>query len=96
MKKPTLEKEVKEGDKMSDHGTVEHKGKTLELTQEAYPTSGSFPVPGGETYSGNWYEAHAVDADGNDYRVIWTEVDRDREDASEACDWDNPDYVLEV
>jgi len=77
---------------MSDHGTVKHGDKTLVLTQEAYPTSGSFPVPGGATYTGCWYEAHAVDAGGTDYRVIWTDVDYE----SEACDWDDPDYVFEA
>jgi len=81
---------------MSDHGTVEHGDKTLVLTQDAYPTSGSFPVPGGATYTGDWYEAHAVDAGGTDYRVIWTDVDYETEDESEACDWDDPDYVLEA
>ena len=81
---------------MSDHGTVEHGDKTLVLTQDAYPTSGSFPVPGGATYTGDWYEAHAVDADGTDYRVIWTDVDYETEDESDACNWDDPDYVLEA
>ena len=75
--------------------TIEHKGKTLELTQEAYPTGGSFPVPGGATYNGNWYEASAKDGDDNNYRVIWTAVDWSADDASGACDWDNPDYVAE-
>ena len=81
---------------MSDHGTVAHGDKTLVLTQDAYPTSGSFPVPGGATYTGDWYEAHAVDAGGTDYRVIWTDVDYETEDESEACDWDDPDYVFEA
>lgn len=81
---------------MSDHGTVEHGDKTLVLTQDAYPTSGSFPVPGGATYTGDWYEAHAVDAGGTEYRVIWTDVDYETEDESDACDWDDPDYVLEA
>ena len=72
--------------------TIMHGDKTLVLTQEAYPTSGSFPVPGGATYTGCWYEAHAVDAGGTDYLVIWTDVDYE----SEACDWDDPDYVFEA
>ena len=76
--------------------TIMHGDKTLVLTQDAYPTSGSFPVPGGATYTGDWYEAHAVDAGGTDYRVIWTDVDYETEDESEACDWDDPDYVLEA
>ena len=71
---------------MRDHGTVEHGDKTLTLTQEAYSQGGSFPVPGGATYNGDWYEAHAVDANGNDCRVIWTEVDHQTEDESDACD----------
>ena len=81
---------------MSDYGNVEHGDTMLTLTQEAYPQGGSFPVPGGATYNGDWYEAHAVDADGNNHRVIWTEVNHETEDESEACDWDNPDYVLEA
>lgn len=80
---------------MSDHGTVKHGDKTLELTQDAYPQGGSLPARGG-THDGKWYEADAVDADGNHYRVLWTEVDWSAEDASNACDWDNPDYILEA
>ena len=83
-------------EQIKDHGTVAHGDKTLVLTQDAYPTSGSFPVPGGATYTGDWYEAHAVDAGGKDYRVIWTDVDYETEDESDACDWDDPDYVLEA
>jgi len=37
-----------------------------------------------------------VDAGGTDYRVIWTDVDYETEDESGACDWDDPDYVLEA
>ena len=83
-------------EQIKDHGTVKHGDKTLVLTQDAYPTSGSFPVPGGATYTGDWYEAHAVDAGGTEYRVIWTDVDYETEDESDACDWDDPDYVFEA
>ena len=69
----------------------------LTLTQEAYPTSGSFPV-GTETamFNGSWYQSHAIDADGNEYIVRWTAVDWDAEDGSDACDWDNPDYIDKI
>ena len=42
------------------------------------------------------YAVFEVDAGGTDYRVIWTDVDYETEDESEACDWDDPDYVLEA
>ena len=89
-------KKQRQAEQIKAHGTVEHGDKTLVLTQDAYPTSGSFPVPGGATYTGDWYEAHAVDAGGTDYRVIWTDVDYETEDESDACDWGDPDYVLEA
>jgi hypothetical protein len=65
----------------------------LTLTQEAYPTGGSFPVDGRYTYNGDWYEAHAEDEEGNEHMVRWTNVDWDAEDSSDTCDWDNPDYI---
>lgn len=47
---------------MSEHGTVYYNGKTLTLTQDAYCDNKG---------NGVAYYAHAVDADGNDYRVEW-------------------------
>ena len=60
---------------------------------EPYIEGGSFAT-NASTYNGNWYQAHAEDADGNEYTVIWTDVDWDDEEG-DACDWDNPDYVLD-
>jgi len=44
------------------YGTVEHDGATLVLTQDAYADG---------TYDDPYYSAHAVDADGNMYKVRW-------------------------
>ncbi len=71
-------------------------GKTVTLTQEAYPAGGSFPVGQEATYNGHWYEAAAEDNDGNEYIVRWTDVDWSAEDESDACDWDNPNYIQAI
>lgn len=63
--------------------------------QDAFATGGSFVTPDGESYNGNWYEAHA-EKEENEYRVIWTDVNWDAEDGGDACDWENPDYILEA
>jgi hypothetical protein len=53
----------------------------VELTQEAY-------------LSGNKYTAHAKDAEGRLYFVVWTPCENHLElDADMACDWGKPDYV---
>ena len=71
-------------------------GKTITLTQDAYPTGGSFRVGTEAKYTGDWYEAHAEDSDGNEYMVRWTDVDWDADDGADACDWDNPDYIQPI
>ena len=81
---------------MSDYGTATVDGKTVTLTQNAYATGGSFPVPGGGMYNGEWYEAHAVDSSGHEYIVCWTDCNGDSEDESDACDWDSPNYLREI
>lgn len=62
---------------------------------EAFATGGGFTTPGGANYDGAWYEAPAT-KDGAEYRVIWTDVNWDAEDGSDACDWENPDYIFEA
>jgi hypothetical protein len=59
---------------------------------EPYIEGGSINLSCG-TLSGNWYEAQATDQGGNQYTVIWAKVDFDA-DGADACDWDNPDYIL--
>lgn len=61
---------------------------------DAYVEGGSFETSAG-TYGGNWYQAHAKDKDENEYTVIWTDVDWNAKDESNACNWDKPDYVLD-
>lgn len=40
----------------------------------------------------NWYEASAVDEDGNEYRVVWEISDHEafNNGDEDCCDWDNP------
>jgi hypothetical protein len=75
------------------YGEITNDGKAYALTQDAYPTGGSFGTDDGARYDGNWYEAHAVDEDGNEYTIYWTRVNWDA-DSGDACDWDNPDYII--
>lgn len=61
---------------------------------DAFATGGGFETNFGR-YNGNWYQAPATDKDDNDFTVIWTDVNWDAEDGADACDWDNPDYILD-
>lgn len=45
-----------------------------------------------------WFEAAAVDAEGNDYMVRWTIIDDDvrngtADDWGDACDWSHPSAI---
>ena len=73
------------------YGTIDHNGKTLTLTQQAYlDGDGSNDCEG-------YYSASAVDADGNDYKVRWEIRDGfDGEDEGDACDWDKPSSIREL
>jgi len=71
----------------NNHGTVTHNNKTLTLTQDAYMTSNG---------SRDYYRAHAVDANNNEYYIIWDIVDADCDDESNACDWANPSDVISI
>lgn len=47
---------------------------------------------------GNWYEAHAVDDDNNEYRVVWEISDREAFDNGDedCCDWENPSEIVRL
>ena len=64
------------------------------IVREAHIEGGSFLTDNGYVYYGKWYQAYAEDNEGEEYMVIWTDVDWDAEDSGDACDWDNPDYIL--
>lgn len=80
----------------SKYGEISTSEGTLTLTQQPYPEGGCFEPYRGWRFEGNWYQAAAVAADGNDYRVYWTDVDWTAEDEADAADWDNPDYICEI
>ena len=69
--------------------TIEYKGTKLTLDQDAYITG---------THEEPYFEAQAHDEQGNEYMVTWYPKDWDESeiDASDACDWDNPDEVTEL
>jgi len=70
-----------------DFGTVEYAGagKTLRITQQPYAAG---------TQDSPVYRAHAVDDDGNSYRVIWPMTGPEATDESNAADWRN--YTIET
>lgn len=78
--------------------------KKIELTQNAYLTGGEYRIPdenGKPTIyvlSDAWYQAQAVDEDGNEYTVLWTLADGFDplydDDEGDACDWDNPFVII--
>ena len=72
-------------------GTVNHNGKTLTLTQQAYLHGDGSDT--GERY----YRASAIDSDGNEYKVRWEIREGfDGEDEGDACDWDTPSLIVEL
>ena len=68
---------------------VNFENKSYTLTQDAYAC--------GAGSDSNFYAAHAVDDDGNDFMVYWL---IDRPDAEDACDcvsdWDVVDHVESI
>jgi hypothetical protein len=71
--------------------------KKITITQDAYINGGSVRAGGNSPYELTaWYEAEAEDADGNEYRVIWTIDNPDAEDQSDACDWENPWAIIHL
>lgn len=71
-------------------GSVVYQGKEYALLQDAYYDHDA-------SYSGyEWYEAQAIDIDGNIENVVrWEVTDPEAETAEFACDWDNPEDVTE-
>ena len=70
-------------DRSNPHGNINHNGRTIPLTQEAY-LAGTDDAPR--------YEAMAEDDAGNTYRVTWTPYENYKElfaagDESDCCDW---------
>lgn len=68
-----------------NEGTVEHEGKTLWLLQQPFVTNSPKRYDGDE----GTYEADAMDADGERYRVLWDITNTETADESECCDWDD-------
>jgi len=58
----------------------------LYLTQYPYINQGGTPTQ-------VFYQAHAIDDDGNSYMIFWDIINEDTEDESEACDWE--DYTVQ-
>ncbi|MFJ5713101.1 helix-turn-helix domain-containing protein [Neobacillus sp. NPDC093127] len=71
--------------------TVTFEGKEITLTQDPYIDG----VPGREPY----YRAVGIDAEGNEYNVVWNVVDNyeEIEDESEmVADWGKPFDVIKL
>ncbi len=69
---------------IKDYSSLDYKGKTLTLMQDAYLD--------GDCDGNGYYTAHAIDDDDNDYQIFWEIINHDCEDQSSACDWN--DYSI--
>lgn len=86
----TLEKFQKYIDEEEIKMTIEYNGIKLVLDQDAYITG---------THEEPYFEAQAHDEQGNEYMVTWypkADWNESEIDASDACDWDNPDEVAKL
>lgn len=79
----------------------------IRLTQDAYVCGGNGCEYRLHTDTGapsiyvlyDWYEAAAVDADGNEYLVVWSlrrGYNPEIQDESDACDWDSPAEIIRL
>ena len=78
----------------ANHPTDKHLGTvTTDGGVDVFLTQQAFITGNGTT---DWYQAHGVDADGNDYRVTWDCVDgyMEMDDESNCADWDK--YEIEA
>ena len=71
---------LRNGEEIESHGKYEYEGKILYLTQDPYLNELCNQDPA--------YYAHAVDYEGNEYRLRFEIICPDCEDESEACDWE--------
>lgn len=55
-------------------------------------------APAAQGIANNWYEAPAVDTDGNEYRVVWeiTELAAFESGDEDCCDWGNPAEIINL
>lgn len=81
MKKNEIEKLLKNGNPV-----ITKTGKKVYLKQTAY-LSGSDII---------FFEAAGIDADGNDYQIIWNILCEDADDDRNACDWNKPKSVKKL
>lgn len=76
-------KETQKKELIETFGTYKFKNLSLTTTQQPY-----IDGPVGDAY----YCAHAIDGEENDYMIYWDILpgQKDAEDESFACDWENP------
>lgn len=79
-----------------EYGKIIFEGKEYILSEDAYLTHVSKPHENGAWLEGDFYQAKAIDNDGNEYIVLWKPVDnwQELEDAFDHCDWKQPKYVI--
>ncbi len=76
---------MKKFEELKNMTSVEWEGKELRTTQDPYVGD-----------NGDIYKAHAIDANCNEYQIIWEVIDEIATDESEACDWDRPVDVVKL
>lgn len=74
--------------------TYEGKTYTYPYTENPYPTHFIGRTPTGWDLQGDFYRVDGEDQDGNEVIILWTIKNPDAEDGADACDWDNPAWVL--
>ena len=71
---------------LSEYGSVLFEGEEYELTQQAYYNEAT----------GNEYQAHAFDKNGEEFYVFWDIKNPNAEEEEDMCDWDNPTRVSRI
>lgn len=72
--------------------TINHEGKAITMTQDAYPSTYIGKTPTGWDLQGEFWQAEAEDADGNCYTVLWDYTEADAE--GDTVNWQEPEWVI--
>lgn len=70
---------------------IEVDGKIYGITQDPYCETNFLSY-----YQEPIYVATAIDGDDDEYEIRWEIINKDCEDESDTCDWENPYLIRKI